>query len=157
MRRSALVLLAFVVAIVPFGTASGAKRKGHQHVQGTIAVPQPFPADNTCIYRAQRSIMSASDMSGPNGVVGYTFRVDKRTAGSRFVLKTSRGSGLDISFYSELGDPADPTTAPSNIPFETPGPGGEKGKVPKGFPIAFVCMTEGANASFTYMAGKGVK
>jgi hypothetical protein len=89
-----------------------------------------------------------------NGAVGYTFEVDPKTAGKPFRLKVSEGAGMDISFYSELGDPTDPTVAPANIPFETPGPGGEKGKVPAGFDYAFVCMTEGQNASFTYTAGK---
>ena len=92
-----------------------------------------------------------------NGIVGYTFEVDPKTAGKRLVLEAADGAGMDISFYSDLGDPTDPTTAPTNVPFETAGPGGEKGTVPAGYPYAFVCMTEGNNAGFSYMAGKGVK
>ena len=90
---------------------------------------------------------------GPNGLVGYTFEVDPKTAGKKFKLEVAGGAGMDIQFYTDLGDPTDPTTAPANVGYETPGPGGEEGTVPKGYPIAFVCMNEGANAAFKYIAG----
>jgi hypothetical protein len=64
---------------------------------------------------------------------------------------------MDISFYADMGDATDPATAPANYPYENPGPGGESGTVPAGYPIAFVCMTEGQNGTFSYAAGKGVK
>ena len=92
-----------------------------------------------------------------NEIVGYTFDVDPKTFNKPFKLEVDGGAGMDISFYADLGDITDPTTAPANVPFATAGPGGESGLVPKGYPIAFVCMTEGAEAAFTYTAGKGVK
>ncbi len=91
-----------------------------------------------------------------NEIVGYTFDVDPKTVNKPFKLEVD-GAGMDISFYADLGDITDPATAPANVGFETAGPGGESGVVPEGYPIAFVCMTEGAEAAFTYTAGKGVK
>ncbi|HEU4480612.1 MAG TPA: hypothetical protein VFS18_01895 [Actinomycetota bacterium] len=156
-RIIATMLVAAVAAIPVTGQALAKKKKPvRQEVAGTIAIPQPYAADGTCIYRAQRTLTIAMGEQA-NGYVGYVFEVDPKTANKPFKLEASDGSGLDISFYSELGDPADPTSAPSNLPFETPGAGGEEGKVPPGFPYAFVCMTEGTNASFEYSAGKGVK
>lgn len=156
MRKLIAIGLTAAFAVAPL-QATAAKKAAHQHEQGTIVAPQPMAADGTCIYRGQRAVMGLSNGAAPNGVLGYTFYVDPKTAGKKFKLEVDGGAGMDISFYSELGDPADPTTAPANMPYETPGPGGEAGTVPAGMPIAFVCMTEGQNAAFTYMAGKGVK
>lgn len=152
-----LVAAATVAMLVaaPVQSALAGKKKpaAHQHVEGTIAIPQGGNAAATCVYRTQRTLLAAG---GPNGVVGYTFEVDPATAGKPFKLEASSGTGMDISFYAGIGDPA-ASTAPANYPYETPGPGGESGTVPAGFSHAFVCMTEGANGSFSYMAGKGVK
>ena len=41
--------------------------------------------------------------------------------------------------------------------YETVAPGGEKGTVPKGFSKIIVCNNTGANATFTYKAGDGIK
>jgi hypothetical protein len=137
-------------ALVP-ATAGAAKKKSKpQVVEGSILVPQGGNAAATCVYRSQRTLMAGG---GPNGILGYTFDVDPKTVGKPFKLDVAGGAGVDISFYSGLGDPTDPTTAPANMSYETAGPGGEKGTVPAGLPIAFVCMTEGVNASFTYKAG----
>jgi len=145
-------MLAAVLAVGLVSFASAAKKpKAKQKVEGSIALPQTGGPAGACVYRTQRSIMATSGQ--PNGIVGYTFDVDPATAGRKFKLTVGEGAGLDISFYSELGDPTDPTVAPSNVGFETAGPGGEKGIVPAGYPIAFVCMTEGTNATFTYKAG----
>ncbi len=149
----ALAVTALVVA-APVQTALAGKGGAHQHVEGTIAVPQGGNAAATCVYRTQRTLYS---LTGENGVFGYTFDVDPKTTGKPFKLEASSGTGMDISFYADLGDVTDPTTAPANVPYENPGPGGEKGTVPAGYPIAFVCMTDGVNGSFSYMAGKGVK
>ena len=137
-------------ALVP-ATAGAAKKKAKpQIVEGTILAPQGGNAAATCVYRAQRTLITAG---GPNGIVGYTFEVDPKTVGKPFTLEAADGSGMDISFYADMGDVSDPTTAPANMPYEVTGPGGEKGTVPPGFPIAFVCMTEGVNAGFKYTAG----
>ena len=145
-------ILVVTVALLMFGgalpaTAGKKKAPKPQVVEGSIVVPQGGNAAATCVYRAQRTLISGG---GPNGILGYTFDVDPKTVGRPFTLEAADGSGMDISFYSELGDVTDPTTAPTNMASETPGPGGEKGTVPAGFPIAFVCMTEGVNAGFTY-------
>ena len=153
-----LIAFAATTALLaaPVQSAVAAKKKppARQQVKGTITLPQGGNAAATCVYRAQRTLLW---QGGPNGVVGYTFDVDKKTVGKPFKLEAGGGVGFDISFYSDMGDPTNPTTAPTNIAYENTGPGGEKGIVPAGFPIAFVCMTEGTNGSFTYTAGKGVK
>lgn len=167
MKKLLIITLIAALALAPAAQAAKKKKKKakpvHQHVEGTIALPQPYAADGTCVYRVQRAAAFIADKAviagirADQGFVGYTIEVDPKTAGKPFKLEASDGSGMDISFYSELGDPSDPTTAPANMPYETAGPGGEEGTVPDGFPIAFVCMTEGSNASFEYMAGDGVK
>jgi hypothetical protein len=155
MKKLIALATTAVLVAAPVQSALAAKKApAHQHVEGTITIPQGGNAAATCVYRTQRTLFS---QGGPNGLVGYTFAVDPRTAGKPFKLEASSGVGMDISFYADMGDPTDPTTAPANIPYETPGPGGEAGTVPAGYPIAFVCMTEGVNGSFSYMAGKGVK
>lgn len=153
MKKLVAAVTTVVLLAAPVQSAVAGKKGAHQHVEGTIAVPQGGNAAATCVYRTQRTWLSAG---GPDGVLGYTFEVDPKTAGKPFKLEASDGTGMDISFYTEMGDPTS-TSAPSNYPYETPGPGGEKGTVPKGFSLAFVCMTEGVNGSFSYMAGKGVK
>ncbi|HJR43994.1 MAG TPA: hypothetical protein VJ927_00150 [Actinomycetota bacterium] len=144
------VALLLLGAAVPASAGKAKKKSKPQVVEGSIVVPQPGAAAGPCIYRTQRTMAIAG---GPNGVVGYTFEVDPKTVGKPFKLEVADGAGMDIQFYSELGDATDPTTAPANMGFETPGPGGEEGTVPPGMPIVFVCMNEGANSSFTYTAG----
>lgn len=150
----ALATTALIVAAPVQSALAGKAKPTVQHVEGTIAVPQGGNAAATCVYRAQRTLFS---LNGTNGVFGHTFEVDPKTVGKPFTLEAGAGTGMDISFYADLGDVTDPTTAPANVAYEVPGPGGEKGTVPAGYPIAFVCMTEGTNGSFMYMAGKGVK
>ncbi len=150
----AAATIALLLAAPVQSAFAGKKKAAHQHVEGTITLPQGGNAAATCVYRTQRALLQ---VGGPNGVVGYTFDVDPGTVGKKFKLEAGSGIGLDISFYAEMGDATDPSTAPANYPYENPGPGGESGTVPAGYPIAFVCMTEGTNGSFSYMAGKGVK
>lgn len=149
---AAIALLIFSVA----GGAFAGKKGAHQHVEGTVAVPQGTGGAAGCVWRTQRAAYIAFG-DAINGIVGYTFTVDPRTANKKFKLDvTGAGAGVDLQFYADLG--TDPTAdAPANVGFETPGPGGEKGTVPEGYPNAFVCLTDGANASFVYKAGAGVK
>ena len=150
MRKIIATLLAVMLvggALIAPATAGKKKKPKPQVVEGSILVPQGGGPAAPCVYRSQRTLASGG---GPNGIVGYTFDVDPKTEGRPFKLEVADGSGMDIQFYSELGDVTDPTTAPANMGYETAGPGGEEGTVPPGFPIAFVCMTDGANASFKY-------
>lgn len=147
----ALATTALIVAVPVQSALAGKKAPVHQMVEGTIAVPQGGNAAATCVYRTQRTLFS---LTGQNEVFGYTFDVDPKTVGKPFTLEAGAGTGMDISFYADMGDVTDPSTAPANVAYENPGPGGETGTVPAGYPIAFVCMTEGANGTFSYMAGK---
>ena len=153
MKRLIALGLVAVVALPAFaGSATAAKKKSKPVVvEGSVLLPQGGGPVGACVYRTQRSLMAT--LGAPNGVFGYTFDVDPKTAGTKFKLDVSDGAGMDIAFYTDLGDPSDPTTAPANTGYETAGPGGEKGTVPPGYPIAFVCMTEGVDASFKYTAG----
>lgn len=158
MKKTPVVLLTLALAAAPGASALGKKSHSHhvQKVEGSIALPQGGNAAATCVYRVQRTAFIAAGEK-INGIVGHTFQVDPKTVGKPFKLEAGSGAGMDISFYAELGDASDPTTAPATAKFEETGPGGESGVVPAGFPIAFVCMTEGVKANFTYTAGKGVK
>jgi hypothetical protein len=150
MKKLAVAVLASALllgGVVPFADAA---KKAKQVVEGSIVVPQNGAAAGPCVYRTQRSIMATT--GEPNGVVGYTFDVDPATVGKKFKLTASSGAGFDISFYMDLGDPSDPTAAPTNQGYETAGPGGERGVVPEGLPIAFVCMTDGGRSR--YIAGR---
>ena len=153
MRKVLAISVALLLvggALAPASAGKKKKKSKPQIVEGSIVVPQPGGAVGPCVYRSQRILASGG---GPNGIVGYTFEVDPKTVGKPFKLEVADGAGMDLQFYSELGDVVDPTTAPGNYGYETPGPGGEKGTVPEGFPIVLVCMNEGANAAFTYTAG----
>lgn len=94
--------------------------------------------------------------------MGYTFEVDPKTVGGKFKLEVSRGAGVDIVFMHELGSRGLDYPLPGFVPppswaFDTPGPGGERGKIPDDFPFATVCLSDGSDASFMYTASKGVK
>lgn len=155
----AVAMASLMVAGMVSGSAVAGKKKKKpvvQHVEGTILLPQPAGPLANCNFRPQRSAMGASGEAFPNGVLGFTFEVDPKTAGQPFKLEVDGGQGdvdLDIVFYSGYGDPADPTTAPANTGYENAGPGGEEGTIPPGYPLAFVCMAIGGDASFTYMTG----
>ena len=153
MKKLLVLGLVAVVALPAFaGSATAAKKKSKPVVvEGSVLLPQPGGPVGPCVYRTHRTFMAT--LGAPNGVFGYTFDVDPKTVGKKFKLEVSDGAGMDIQFYADLGDPTDPTTAPANSGYETPGPGGEKGTVPPGYPIAFVCMNEGVNATFKYTAG----
>src|SRR5688572_19855623 len=121
----ALATAALMVAGMVSGSAIAAKKKKPvtQHVEGTILLPQPGGVAN-CNFRPQRSAMGASNEAFPNGVTGFTFHVDPKTAGQPFKLEVEGGTGdvdLDIVFYTDYGDPSS-TSAPANLGFETVGP-----------------------------------
>lgn len=155
MRKLVVAAAATLVAaaLLP-ANVSAAPAK--QVVEGSVAFPMSGDAveAGTCNFGAQRRPRLFTQMLFPNGIVGYDFDVDPKTVGKRFVLKTATaGADLDISFYMDMGDPADPAGAPTNIPFENRKEGGEVGKVPPGMSKVLICMFAGSNATFTYTAG----
>jgi hypothetical protein len=140
-------------ALIP-NAATAAPKK--QVVEGSVAFPMSGDAieAGTCNFGAHRRPRLFSQMLFPNGLVGYDFDVDPKTVGKKFKLDTeTAGTDLDISFYMDMGDPADPAGAPTNIPFENRKEGGEAGKVPPGMTKVLICMYAGSNATFTYTAG----
>ncbi len=133
-------------------TAGKAKKKTKQTQEGSIAVAAPFAPSGSCFFGLHRRLNLVAQRQA-QGIVGFDFDVDPKTAGGKFKLVPSDESAdLDISFYQGLGDLSDPAGVPANIPFETREPGGESGVVPPGYPIAIVCMVSGANVDFTYTA-----
>ena len=151
--------LTALLAIAPATALAGKKKAVRQEMQGEIALAAPFPADGTCFTGATRRTALASD-GAVNGVVGHHFDLDPRTAGKNFQLHVTGGSDdvdLDIAFYADFGSMDDPSAAPANVAVETREAGGEEGEVPAGMTKVIVCMYAGSDASFHYMAGKGVR
>jgi hypothetical protein len=163
---SASLLIAGLVA----GGASAAPKQ--QSVEGTIVLPAPFTDDTGCFSGVHRRL-NAVAMGNHNGVVGYSFGVDKTTWNKPFKLDVSGGQGpyvdMDITFYlaplttlddvvAAGGDPA----APPAVSVATRQAGGESGVVPKGAVDVIICMYGGQQGAgfagdFSYLAGKGVK
>ena len=140
--------------------------KPKQEVTGTIIAPAPFTDDSGCYAGLHRRGAILSQENN-NGAIGWHFDVDPKTVGKKFKLDVA-GQGsyvdIDINFYQKFGTVddvvADPTNAgaPATLGFNTRAAGGEKGKVPPGFPKAIICMYGGALGSgvlgaFTYTAG----
>lgn len=152
-----IALLATVLCVAAFSSAPAVagKKAAYQEVEGSVAVPQGTQGAAGCVYRVHRALYVALG-EGVNGLFGYTFEVDPGTVGKKFKIEVPDGAGVDLSFYGDLG--SDPTAdAPANVGYETPGPGGESGTVPAGLPNVMVCLTDGAQVTFSYTAGKGVK
>ncbi|MGH2805869.1 MAG: hypothetical protein ACRDKT_01210 [Actinomycetota bacterium] len=165
MRKTLGIILASALL---FGLAPGSAGAvaPKQTEEGTILLPAPFTDDSGCFAGLHRrgAIMT---MENNNGVVGWHFDVDHKTWNKKFVLEPSGGVGtidLDILFYQEFGTPQqvveDPggAGAPTSVGFQTREAGGEKGKVPKKFNKAIICIYSGAlyqggGADFTYTAG----
>jgi hypothetical protein len=138
------------------GPATARKKKGpkgtKQEYVGAITLPAPYPADTTCFTGLERRL--AQTGAPANGIVGDHFTVDPKTAGQKFQLHMIGGSDdvdLDIVFYANYGDPADPNTTPAYVGFETREPGGESGTVPPGMNEAIVCLYSGQEAEFHYI------
>ena len=136
-----------------------------QTVEGMIALPAPYTDDTGCFAGLHRRGAILSQENN-NGLIGWHFDVDPATQNKKFVLEaTGQGTvDVDILFYQEFGTVNDVVEdpggagAPASITFATRAAGGEKGKVPKGFGKAIICMYGGAQgagvgANFTYTAG----
>ena len=165
-------LLAFSLLVAPVSAAPK-----QQHVEGSIALPAPFVSTaeqlKSCYAGLHRrvSTLTGGAASPANGVFGYRFEIDKATWNKPFKLEATGGEGtvdFDIYLYLHIPPveewPDAPTNAgtPVSIDFTTRQEGGEKGIVPENALEAIVCLYGGDayygyDASFMYMAGKGVK
>lgn len=148
-------LIGFVViALLLAGSVpavAGKAKKAKQKQEGSIALSAPY-TDGSCFFGLHRRINLVAQRQA-QGIVGFDFDVDPKTVGGNFKLVPSDDSAdIDISFYQAIGDISDPAGAPANVKFHTREPGGEKGIVPDGYPIAMVCMVTGENVDFTYTA-----
>lgn len=164
-----------LMAFSLLGAPASAGKAKVQHVEGSIALPALF-AQGTfsgCWGGLTRRLTTGTgeDTSPANGAFGYRFKIDKATWNKPFKLEATGGEGtvdLDIFVYltippaeATLDDPVNGGT-PFSVDYATRAEGGEKGIVPEGATDAIVCMYGGPeyygyNASFMYMAGKGVK
>ncbi len=163
MKRLLNKVLPAVLVLTLIPAMATAQQKGRQEVEGSIDMVARHPQDlNACFAGAHRRI-NVVGQEQINGVVGYHFDVDPATSNKNFVLEVTGGQGpvdLDIIFYTEFGTLQQATDlfyAPPSVTYDTRAPGGEANKVPPKMKKAIVCMFEGAAASFTYTAGKGVK
>jgi hypothetical protein len=167
MRKLITGLVALgLIAGAQLAPASAAKAKP-QVVDGSIALPTPYTDDSGCYAGLHRRLMVVTSEAAPaNGVIGYSFDVDKATWGGKFNLEATGGQGtpdLDIYFYTQFGTvdqvTGDPLNAgsPATIQFNTREAGGETGVVPATFTKVIVRMYGGAQgagggATFTYTA-----
>lgn len=166
--RKALVgsIAALLVASLAVPSAQARIAAPAQEVSGMIVAPAPFTDDSGCFAGLHRRGAILTQENN-NGAIGWHFDVDPKTYTEKFVLDVE-GQGsyvdVDITFYREfgtvddvIGDPAN-AGAPVSYSFATRKAGGEKGKVPKGYPKAIICMYGGGQGAgvlgnFTYKAG----
>ncbi|MGH3118974.1 MAG: hypothetical protein ACRDQ2_18045 [Gaiellales bacterium] len=170
MRKPVAAIAAGAMAVAVLGAPSGAAPK-QQKVEGSIALPAPFTDDSGCFAGVHRRIHAFTGDAN-NGILGYSFAVDKATWNKPFKLEAIGGQSyvdLDITYYlgplttpddfiSQGGDPATPAT----VSFADRAAGGEAGKVPKLAENVILGMYGGGQgagfaADFVYTAGKGVK
>jgi hypothetical protein len=158
--------LAAAVGLMPAAAAGGGKK---QKVQGTVAAAGRHPDGcYTGLHRRLQAFLGENSQ----GIVGYDFDVSKGTWNKPFVMKLTEGTGtvdLDITYYlgerttvDDFVEQTNDPVPPASVSFEDRAEGGEKGTVPKGSVYAIVCIYEsengvGGNASFSYLAGKGVR
>lgn len=167
MRKLIGIAVASATALSLFGTPATARSAApKQEVTGMIVAPAPYTDDSGCFAGVHRRGAILTQENN-NGVVGWHFDVDPKTANKKFALEVE-GQGsyvdVDITFYQEFGTPEDVVSdpqgagAPASYSFATRKAGGETGKVPKGFPKAIICMYggglgAGVLGNFTYTAG----
>ncbi len=150
-----------VVGALPASAAGGKK----QEVSGMVVSMARHTEPTSCYPGLHRRI-NVIGQGSVQGVVGYHFDIDKATWNKPFVLEPTGGQGiegevdLNITFYTDFGtveQAADTAYAPPSYAYEHDTPGGESGKVPKEMNRAIVCAFDGANVTFDYVAGAGVK
>lgn len=166
MKKALTIALASLIAASLLAPATAAPKK--QTVEGTIVAPARHP--DGCYTGLSRHLWSLfGDAS--NGVVGWTFDVDKATWKGKFKLEATGGVGtvdLDLTYYlGEFATPEDWTNgvpaAPAVSEYETHEGPGEAGTVPEGAVKAIVCVFAGesgegsAGVPFIYEATAPVK
>lgn len=164
MKKLLSIALAGLLAATLLPGASLAQKPPTQEEEGTVLLPF-MHSSGSCYSGVHRRWAIATEQQ--QGPTGWHFDIDEKTWNKKFVLELTGAQGdadLDIIYYNEfgtiddvIGDPLNAGT-PYAINFENRGPGGEFGKVPPDTTKAIVCMVPGgANATFKYSAGKGVK
>lgn len=176
MKRFVIAILAGLIGAALLPQAADAGKAKQQHVEGSIALPAPFYGEaqgtNACWGGMHRRVITVGQ-GNPQGLVGYHFDIDKATWNKPFVLEPTGGMGtvdLDLFLYLHMPPldevPNDPVNfgTPVSVDFLTREAGGEHGIVPPNTVKAIVCLYggtfggyAGANATFEYTAGKGVK
>ena len=167
MKKALTLALATLLAASLLTPASAAPKK--QTVEGTIAAPARHP--DGCYSGLSRHLWSLFGEAS-NGVIGWTFDVDKATWKGKFKLEATGGVGtvdLDLTYYlgefatteEWINNPAPAATAVAE--YETHEGPGEAGTVPEGAVKAIVCVFAGeggqgsAGVPFTYEAMAPVK
>jgi hypothetical protein len=157
MRRSLFGALAVALAIIPSALPATADTAADvQTVAGSIAAPTRFTDVNGGFPGLGRRLWLIAPQS--NGLVSYTFNIDKASWGGAFELRDvtdATGAGdLDIYFYADFGNlPLSNTggVACSTAEYAAGGPG-EKGFIPPGSTRAIVFTPDAVKATFTYAA-----
>ncbi len=163
MKKVVSVISVAVLAGSLFQGAAAKPPPKKQVVEGRILMMAPFPLDLNSCYAGAHRRAAVVTQGNNNQLIGFHFDIDPATNKKPFTLEVTGGQGdvdLDITFYTEFGtveQATDTAYAPPNQSFGTREPGGEAGIVPPTMKKAIVCMWAGANATFTYTAGKGVK
>jgi hypothetical protein len=180
MKKLIGLATAGLLAASLLGAPASAGKATVQHVEGTVALPAFFaqsaqggtPFDGCWGGATRRTTTPTGEETSPaNGALGYRFKVDKATWNKPFKLEATGGEGtvdFDLFLYSYIPTPEESADDPVNggtpisVDFQTREEGGEKGIVPPNTTTAIVCLYGGDayygyNASFMYMAGKGVK
>lgn len=150
-----------LAAALIFGTAvpAPAAPPSSQHIDGRIQEASGY-GSGECRFEAHRiAMLTTSQPSVVNGAIGHSFDVDQATIGGRFVLRPTtevpRDADLAIAFYESLGEVTDPSARPERLVFDKKRGGltVERGRVPKGLPVAIVCLFAAETPTlFTYRA-----
>ena len=154
MRRILVIALAGLtaaLAAVPGAHAAGETEQ--QSVAGNIKMFTRFTDAEGGFPGAGRRRWNAAHET--NGLVSYTFPVDRETWMGRFELTVTGESGvgdpadLGIYFYEDLAD-AGNSPATSTAEYDVRRAGGETGFVAPGSRFAIVFMSRGINVDFAY-------
>lgn len=160
MSKLFAVLVTFLFALIAAAPAP-ASQGDHaaQRVTGRIQEATGY-GSGECRFEAHRVAMMMTKQSSVfNGIVGHSFEVDPETVGGSFVLRprheVPRDTDLAIAFYESLGDMTNPLATPDRVVIDDErGPlTVERGRVPRGFPLAVVCLYFAETpADFVYSA-----